>query len=288
MLLSICHWTTYQYRRPVTLQPHSLMLCPRGNYDVKLLAQSLSCTPSATIGWTRNVFDNLIATATFPETVSALIVDSRVMVEQTAAAWPVFPIASHAHTYTFPYAPDELLDLGPLLSPIDDCPPVRTHEWAKQFTDGDQVDTLTMLKAINAAVHAQVTYRRRDEQGTQGPDETLALATGSCRDMATLFIEAVRHLGIAARAVSGYLFDPDSPAGDEGATHAWAEVYLPGAGWIAFDPASGQTGSANLVTVAVGRALHQIMPVVGSFIGASEDFLEMRVEVSVTEAVTSR
>lgn len=291
VLLSIHHRTIYRYRRPVTLQPHRLLLCPRGDYDLKLLTTSLSCTPSATIEWTQDVFGNLIATAAFAEAASMLTIDSRMVVEQAATAWPIFPIAPCAHNYPFRYAPDELLDLGPLLAPIDDGLHVRAHEWAEQFAGKGLIDTLTMLKAINAAVHEQVGYRRRDEQGTQTPDETLALATGSCRDMATLFIEAVRHLGIAARAVSGYLFDPDRHIHDEatgeGATHAWAEVYLPGAGWIAFDPASGSTGSANLVPVAVGRTLRQIMPVVGSFIGVPDDFLKMEVHVSVMKPVST-
>src|SRR5690606_18824325 len=99
-----------------------------------------------------------------------------------------------------------------------------------------QTDTLSLLKDLNNGVLGDILYRVRDEQGTQTPAETLTLKSGSCRDIAGLFIEAGRHLGFGARAVSGYLFDPEQQADDSGSTHAWAEIYLPGAGWIAFDP----------------------------------------------------
>lgn len=129
-----------------------------------------------------------------------------------------------------------------------------------------------------------VVYRIRDEEGTQSPAETLALKSGSCRDVAALFIEAVRHLGLGARAVSGYLYAPDVGVGDQGSTHAWAEVYLPSAGWIAFDPTHGRVGGANLVPVAVARSNRQIMPVTGGYIGAPEDFASLDVSVRVVAA----
>lgn len=128
-----------------------------------------------------------------------------------------------------------------------------------------------------------VAYRVRDEEGTQSPAETLSLKSGSCRDVAALFIEAVRHLGFGARAVSGYLFAPETSLGDEGSTHAWAEVYLPSAGWITFDPTHNRVGGANLGPVAVARSNRQIMPVSGSFLGASTDFSSIAVSVRVVE-----
>ncbi len=137
---------------------------------------------------------------------------------------------------------------------------------------------------INSGTTAAVAYRTRDEEGTQAPLETLTLGSGSCRDIAALFIDAVRHLGFGARAVSGYLFDPDVSDDDAGSTHAWAEVYLPCAGWIAFDPTHQRVGSANLIPVAVGRCNGQIMPVIGDYIGATEDYLSLEVMVQVIPA----
>ena len=153
--------------------------------------------------------------------------------------------------------------------------------WAREFVRGSRTDTLSLLKDLNAGILGPVAYRARDEEGTQTPLETLALASGSCRDIAALFIEAVRHLGFGARAVSGYLFDHAS-ADDPGSTHAWAEVYLPGAGWISFDPTHRRLGGARLIPVAVARRNGQIMPIVGGYVGSSEDFTAMEVAVSVT------
>ena len=128
-----------------------------------------------------------------------------------------------------------------------------------------------------------MVYRTRDEQGTQAPLDTLALGSGSCRDMAALFIEAARALGFGARAVSGYFYDPQAPADHPGSTHAWAEVFLPGAGWIAFDPTHRRLGGASLIPVAVARSNRQIMPIEGGYSGRPDDFISMAVEVKVTQ-----
>jgi transglutaminase-like putative cysteine protease len=153
--------------------------------------------------------------------------------------------------------------------------------WTRAFVRSMRTDTLSLLKDLNSGILGPVAYRVRDEEGTQTPLETLALASGSCRDIAALFIEAVRHLGLGARAVSGYLFDPQARADDLGSTHAWSEVYLPGAGWIAFDPTHRRLGGASLIPIATARNNRQIMPITGGYIGGPEDFVAMDVGVSV-------
>jgi transglutaminase-like putative cysteine protease len=193
----------------------------------------------------------------------------------------VFTIAPNAHSYPFSYTESDLLDLGVLRNPLNADPVGKLAAWAKGFILSDPTDTLSLLKDINGGVLAPLTYRVRDEEGTQTPLETLALKSGSCRDIAALFIEAVRHLGFGARAVSGYLLDPTAPPDTDGSTHAWAEVYLPSAGWIAFDPTHGRVGSLNLVPSAVGRSNQQIMPVTGGYLGAADDFQSMDVLVQV-------
>jgi len=213
------------------------------------------------------------------EPTAELVITSELTVEQSAIAWPVFRIAPEAHFFPFDYSRD---DLGTLRIPEHGDPEGRLEAWARAFIRGTPTDTLSLLKDINAGILGPVAYRVRDEEGTQTPLETLALASGSCRDIAALFIETVRHLGFGARAASGYLFDPQAPADDPGSTHAWAEVYLPGAGWIAFDPTHRRLGGANLIPVAVARGNRQIMPIVGGYVGAPEDFIAMDVEVSVT------
>jgi len=283
LLLSVCHRTVYRYVRPVALGPHRIMTCPRGRYDLKLIKTLLSTSPPASIDWTQDVFGNLIATADFLGTADSLVIDSRVVVEQSATNWPVFAIAPSAHRYPFAYSADDTADLGGLIAPQPDPGAERVREWAHSFVMGRLPDTLTLIKAINQSIHRKVHYRWRDEEGTQPASETLERLDGSCRDMATFFVEAMRHLGIGARIASGYVFDGSSD-GSHGATHAWGEVYLPCAGWIAFDPTNDRMGSANLIPVAVGRTIGQVMPVTGSYAGSREDLVQMRAEVTVTRA----
>jgi transglutaminase-like putative cysteine protease len=283
MKLRVEHSTTYVYARPVALQAHQLMLFPRADHDLHVVTTSLCCTPEAQISWTQDVFGNVVATAVFSELTVELSIKTEIIVEQSAPAWPVFQIAPGAHSFPFDYSEADIIDLGGLLVPQHPDPQAELSSWARAFIPRLPTDTLSLLKDINSGILGKVAYRTRDEEGTQSPLRTLTSASGSCRDIAALFIDAVRHLGFAARAVSGYLFDPDAHVDDSGSTHGWAEVYLPSAGWIAFDPTHGKVGSAGLVPVAVGRCNGQIMPVSGGYIGAREDFVDMIVQVVVSE-----
>jgi transglutaminase-like putative cysteine protease len=197
--------------------------------------------------------------------------------------WPVFQIAPEAHSFPFAYGEADRADLCALLPYQYPDPEGTLAAWARSFVAGTTTDTLSLLKDINAGMLQRVAYRMRDEDGTQWPLETLSLASGSCRDIAALFLDVVRHLGFAARAVSGYLYDPEAGFDNPGSTHAWAEVYLPGAGWIAFDPTHQRVGSAGLLAIAYGRCNSRIMPVIGGYAGDADDFLAMDVEVRVEE-----
>lgn len=284
MLLTICHRTVYRYARPVALLPHRMMMCPRNQHDMKLVSNALHCSPAAVVEWTQDVFGNLIATANFARPVETLSIVSNVAVDQSATAWPVFRIAPSAHHFPFTYSADDVLDMGILRVVTPDPDPSALTVWLDQFRARAPQDTLDLLKTINARIAETMAYRARDEEGTQLPSETLSLKSGSCRDLATLFIEAVRQLGFGARAVSGYAYDPDSPIGattGQGTTHAWAEVYLPCAGWIAFDPTASRVGNLNLIPVAVARSISQIRPIEGHYTGEPGDFLSMDVHVSI-------
>lgn len=275
----IVHQTTYRFARPITLNPHRLMLRPRDSHDLTVLDFQLACSPPAHVTWSQDVFGNLCAVARFSQAAELLRIESRLKVTSRAQPWPVFPITPDAQTYPFAYDDDEAADLGALRLPGPDPDVAR---WAHGFIAAPRTDTLSLLKDLNAGVLGAAAYQARDEEGVQSPGETLALASGSCRDLAALFIEAARQLGFGARAVSGYLFDPDQIDRQADTTHAWAEVYLPGAGWITFDPTHSRTGAAGLIPLAVGRANAQIMPVVGSFAGAAADALGMDVSVQIT------
>ena len=285
--VSITHRTEYRYARPVGLGAHRVMVRPRETRDLRLRAFDLRISPAAAVAWSHDVGGNSIATATFADMTDMLVIDVRMEVELFAPEWPVFPIAASAVSYPFRYAADEVADLGLLASPryADDAG--QLANWVKSFVMRGSTDTLSLLKDIANGVTAQIVYESRESEGTQGPLETLRRERGSCRDFAVLFAEAARTLGFGVRLVSGYLFDRTGDqvgsAGD-GSTHAWADVFVPGAGWIAFDPTNRSVGAANLVPVAVARSIEQVSPVSGSFIGTGSELLALDVKIAVQPA----
>jgi transglutaminase-like putative cysteine protease len=284
--LRIHHRTTYRYHQPVHLGPHRLMLRPRESRELKLLSSHVSVTPGASVSWALDVFGNAVATATFQTMADTLDIDSIAELQLSAAAWPVFDIAASAISFPFHYSDDERTDLGALTIQQHPDPAGRLREWAKAFVRGTPTDTLSLLKDLSAGVSAAISYQSREDEGTQSPTETLDRRWGSCRDFAVLFAEAARSLGFGARIVSGYLHNPDQlsfGSKDAGSTHAWAEVYVPGAGWITFDPTNRSVGGFNLIPVAVARDIRQVVPVSGSFVGMTNALQGMFVEVTVTQ-----
>ncbi len=283
-IFSIKHATTYLFRRPVTLGLHRLQLRPRESREIRIAAMEVVITPPAALSWAHDVFGNAIASVTFAAPADRLMIESRVTLEHNAEPWPVFGIAACAATFPFAYGLDEISDLGALLIPQFADPESRLPRWAQGFVRSSPTDTLALLKDINAAITAWVDYEARDDEGTQSPLATLDRRRGSCRDIAVLMIEAVRWLGFGARIVSGYLINRNAgTVGSHGAgsTHAWVEIFLPGAGWITFDPTNRTVGDFSLIPVAVARDIKQAVPVSGSFSGAADDFLSMNVEVSI-------
>jgi transglutaminase-like putative cysteine protease len=285
-ILHINHRTDYSYPHPVLLGPHRLMLRPRESRDIKLLSIDITTSPAATYTWANDVFGNTVTTVSFVQPAVTLTIESHITLDHSSAPWPIFDIAASAIRSPFDYAADERLDLGELLMPQYPDPDGRLSMWARGFVRGEVTDTLSLLKDLNTAISAWVFYQSREDEGTQSPLETLARGWGSCRDIAVLFIEAARRLGFAARIVSGYLFNPDT-AGTSligsvgaGSTHAWAEIYLPGAGWIAFDPTNRTVGNSTLIPVAVARDVRQVVPISGTFIGSPGNVI-MTVAVTV-------
>ena len=275
----IRHRTQYHYNQPVRLGPHRLVLRPREGHELRLLSLDIVTTPGCTLNWAGDVFGNAIATASFEATADSLLIESIAEVELTSAPWPVFAIAASAASFPFRYSVDERADLGALREPQYLDTMQRVRDWAKGFVRSNPTDTLSLLKDLNAGVSAAVSYQAREDEGTQSPSHTLNTGRGSCRDMAVLFAEAARALGMGARIVSGYLYNPTNPMGT---THAWAEVFVPGAGWITFDPTNRQMGGFNLIPVAVARDLSQVMPVSGNYIGTNTDLARLTVAVEVT------
>ncbi|MBL3574075.1 transglutaminase family protein [Rhodovulum sulfidophilum] len=284
--VTILHATDYRYGTEVPLGAHRLMLRPRETRDLSLTSFELEITPEARIDWSNDVAGNAVATAQFDRTTTMLSIRARTRLELRAPVWPVFPIAAAAASYPFAYSPDDWTDLGALAMPQYADDTGRLSKWVERFVMSRPTDTLSLLKDVSNGITALISYQSRETEGTQGPLETLDRGWGSCRDFAVLLAEAVRTLGFGARLVSGYLFDPDGDrtgSAATGSTHAWVEIFVPGAGWVAFDPTNRAMGSANLIPVAVARRIAQVSPVSGSFHGRPSDLLALNVEVSVCQ-----
>jgi len=283
--LTLRHRTVYDYRSPVVLNPHRMVLRPREGPALQLTGTTLSITPEAEVSWTQDVFGNHIATARFNGETEWLCIEAVSELTLSAQQWPVFAIDPEATRFPFIWSEDLRADLGLLARPQYPDPMGKVGQWVRGFITGRPMDTLTLLKAINSGIHAAMTYEIRPDEGHRSPLDTLILRSGACRDFAVLYVEAVRSLGFGARVVSGYLYDPEGTATGtmtDGATHAWAEVFLPGAGWIAFDPTNGNMGGHNLIPAAVGRCLDQLVPVGGSYQGAPDALAQMTVSVTIT------
>ncbi len=292
-VLSVTHRTTYRYRRPVRFGEHRLMVRPRDSHDLRLLDTTMDFSPPARVRWLHDTFSNSIALARFPEPASELVVRSHFRARHYPLTENALELEPYARRLPFEYTDEDRADLGRLLDrhhPEDD----GVAAWARDLLAEPgmrELDTAALMAAMTRRIRAFFRYRRREEAGTQAPAETLRLGTGSCRDYALFMMEAARSLGLAARYVSGYLYDDRLATCDEagggtltggGATHAWVQVFLPGAGWVEFDPTNGLVGGRNLIRVAVTRDPSQAIPVSGTFLGARTDYLGMEVEVRVT------
>lgn len=281
--LQIKHVTTYEYSEAVALLPHKLLLRPREGHEIRIESAELIIFPAHQLQWQRDVYDNAVAQATFTEQANQLSIDSRVLIQHYDDQPLDFLVADYAVLFPFQYDVVERADLGPYLSVIfeQDLPLLST--WLQQFwQSGQVVETYLLLEWINKAIATGFTYQQREEPGVQAPAITLTTHAGSCRDFATLFIEACRSLGLAARFVSGYQYSPSLML-SQGSTHAWSEVYLPGAGWKGFDSTSGLVVGNNYIPVAVSRHPESVPPVSGSFQTANPQSPIMSVVVEVAE-----
>lgn len=289
-MLTVRHSTVYRYPKPVRFGEHRLMFRPRDSHDLRLVSTRLSIRPAAEIRWIHDVFGNSIAVASFQESADTLSLVSEILVETYATTEPEFRLEPWARTIPFSYDKDEIPDLARTIERHYPDPDGLVQAWVRTvIREAGAQQTGEILNAINAAVKARFTYASRIAMGTQTPVETLELGSGTCRDFALLMMEACRNLGLAARFVTGYLYDPALDGAAEsmvgaGATHAWVQVYLPGAGWIEYDPTNGTKGGHNLIRVGVARDPGQAIPVQGSYYGDPVE-AAMEVDVHVSRAL---
>lgn len=282
--LTLHHTTVYDYHSPVALNPHRLMVRPRESPTLQLCAMRIRIAPEAELTWTQDVFGNHIATAQFRGETERLSIEVTSELTLSSPQWPVFAIDPDATRFPFHWHDDVRADLGLLVRPQYPDPMGKVGQWVRGFVASRPMDTLTLLQAVNTGIFTAMAYVPRADEGHRAPLDTLLLRAGACRDFAVLFVEAVRSLGFGARVISGYLYDPERCANGtvaDGATHAWAEVFLPGAGWIAFDPTNGRMGGHNLIPAAVGRCIDQLVPVGGTYQGAPDALRHMAVAVTV-------
>jgi transglutaminase-like putative cysteine protease len=290
----IVHTTLYRYREPVTFGEHRVMFRPRDSHDLRVLATDLVCSPEAQIRMIQDPHSNSVALVTPLQPAVELKIVCTFTIEHAPGDGSELELSPSARLFPFAYSVQERLDLEHYMRPLHDDPEGVLTQWARQFmrTDGN-TGTRDLLLHMNSFIREHFDYLARDEEGTQTPLQTLRLGSGSCRDFALLMMEAVRSLGMAARFVSGYLYDPalDAAAADAGpgatagagSTHAWLQVYLPGAGWVPFDPTNNlRAGSAQLIRVGVARDPAQAAPVSGSWFGPADAYLGLSASVQVT------
>jgi transglutaminase-like putative cysteine protease len=308
VFLEVEHVTTYRYHTPVEFSKHRVMFRPRAAHDIRVLSATIAASPHSTQYWKQDVFSNSVVVVEPRVPADKLELRARFVIEHFGVKNLELPLAPEAENYPFQYTDEDRLDLAGFLAPQYPDDQAILREWAAEFLPRrGTIHTRDILANLNAAIRSDFQYQSRDAMGTQRPAETLTRRSGTCRDFALLMIEVVRGLGLAARFVSGYLYDSalDTPAPpttsgtglqqgvrqvesrDEplvlgaGATHAWLHVFLPGAGWVPYDPTNTLVGGTDLIRVAYTRKPEQAAPVSGSWFGSAEDFAGLEVGVSV-------
>ncbi|HTP94030.1 MAG TPA: transglutaminase family protein [Xanthobacteraceae bacterium] len=285
-ILSIRHVTTYHYTKPVAFGEHRMMLRPRDDGDQHVLESEIMITPTPLqLAWSRDVFGNHVAVAQFDDRAAELRFVSNIRLDHAPTTFDAADIEESARFYPFTYAAEDRRELKRFMRP----PAARREidRWSAAFFSGNAaVGTHEVLVGMTHAMRRTFRHVSRHQKGVQDPLRTLELGSGSCRDLAVLMIAALRSRGIAARFVSGYVHLADDDEDDEddvagGNTHAWVQVYVPGPGWVDFDPSGGIVGNQNLVRVAVAHDPREAIPLQGTWYGSASDHLAMNVAVKV-------
>jgi transglutaminase-like putative cysteine protease len=278
MKIEILYQTQYSYGEPVSFSPHLYRLFPKPDRFVTVQQLSFQTNADAAVNYRRDLFDNEIASCFYPEHSAFLSCNLRIGAEVHERNPFNFLLASHGLDFPFQYEPNEARVLQPYLH----------HDFHHEIPFWKPPEsprpTLETLLDLNEALHDNLRYERRDEGAARLPAETLAIGSGACRDFALLMAEALRANGVAARLASGYLceFEAEEKRA-EGALHAWVEAYLPGAGWVGFDPTNGILCNHNHLTCAVGMTPEDVSPVVGRYFHSRRVPAQMHASLSIHE-----
>jgi len=277
----ISHLTQYDFSGVVELLNHTLRLRPREGHELRIESSTLEIQPLATLRWHRDVEGNSVAIASFAQKTQWLTIKSSTVIQQYDQAPYDFLVSDYAVNYPFNYLQDDQVLLAPYMIKQGSRVSSAIAGWLSGlWQSGEQIQTFALLQRLSTSIHQSFNYQQREEEGVQTPEQSLMYGTGSCRDFANLFMISARQLGLAARFVSGYIY---SAAGKQGgaSTHAWTEVFLPGAGWKGFDPTNNSIVGVEHIPVAVAMAPESVSPITGSFIGPPG--ARMTVNVGVTE-----
>ena len=285
MLLRIRHATTYRYAQPVSFGPHRLMLRPRDSFDLRVVDTALTITPAASLRWMHDVYGNPVAIANIAAEAETLDIVSVLTLQRFGSAMPRTEIRPGTGLTGVVYSENERAVLQPFLTLASADPDKRLDRWLMDFRARIGQGSGHLLRDLAGAIHGALHYAIRYDEGTQHPLDTLQRGGGSCRDYAWLFIELARRMGFAARFVTGYIYEraPETAAlvSAPGLTHAWAEVFIPGDGWVEFDPTNNLVADRQLLRVAVARVPEDASPINGTFTGPAGAFLGLSVGVAV-------
>ena len=277
--LRIIHKTESHYNTPVAFGPHRIMMRPREGHDVRIVQGRLEVEPKPTVRWLRDIYNNSIAILTFVEPAPMLRILGEADIDYLRDNPIECLVDPSARLFPFQYAPEEQIELVQYRLPSYPYDGSKLRDWLQAlYRPGLTIETFELLNNLNSHIFKSLAYNNRDEAGVQTPCDTLARGSGSCRDFAVLMMEAARHWGFGARFVSGYI---QMAEGQHGATHAWTEIYIPGAGWHGFDPTNNKMAGSEHIAVAVSREQEKASPVSGTWDGPSDAFSHMSVSVQV-------
>jgi transglutaminase-like putative cysteine protease len=293
ILYDVEHVTTYKYANPVTFGAHRAMFLPRSGPYGRILSYSAITNLASRVRWIIDPLSNVVTAIDIDEPGTELSFAFKLRgIHYGVAEAESFPLEARAEEVPVQYTPDEWQDLAGYLRPHAEDPDGSVAAWAKSFMIDHPHHATEVIRRMLDTIGTTFSYQAREAEGTQPPGQTLQSKSGTCRDYAWLMIEALRRIGFACRFITGYIYDGALDTGGasgitgSGATHAWVQVYMPGAGWLHYDPTNRLSGGTDLIPVAIARHPGQAIPLQGSWFGKADDFRGMSVKVAIRKLKT--